>query len=196
MRLLSPLPSPEFEDRELLEAASSGDRSAQETLAQRIAPRVKRLARALAAGRPAWEDAAQQSLLEILGSTHTFDGRSSFERWADRITARTTLRLLSRERSVAQTRDAERDVDEVAVDLPSGHDVASDVHHFLGKLTLERRVAVVLHHVGGYSVEEVATLTGVPVDTAKSRLLTARRELRSMIRRESRPALTLVKGGT
>lgn len=196
MRLLSPMPSLEFEDCELLEAASSGDRAALDTLARRIAPRVKRLARALAAGRATWEDAAQQSLLEILGSTHTFDGRSSFERWADRITARTTLRLLSRERSISLTRDPEHEVDDVAVEPPAGHDLASDVQHFLGKLSLERRVAVVLHHVAGYSVEEVASLTSVPVDTAKSRLLTARRELRAMIRRESKPALTLVKGGT
>jgi RNA polymerase sigma-70 factor (ECF subfamily) len=190
------MPPPEIEDRDLVQAASSGDRAALDTLARRIAPRVKRLARALAAGRPAWEDAAQQSLLEILGSTHTFDGRSSFERWADRITARTTLRLLSRERSVALTRDAEQEVDDLAALPHSGHDDTTDMQHFLGKLSLERRVAVVLHHVAGYSVEEVATISGVPVDTAKSRLLTARRELRAMIRRESRPALTLVKGGT
>ncbi|NUO49039.1 MAG: RNA polymerase sigma factor [Polyangiaceae bacterium] len=190
------MPSTEIEDRELLEAASSGDRAALDTLAKRIAPRVKRLARALAAGRPAWEDAAQQSLLEILGSTHTFDGRSSFERWADRITARTTLRLLSRERSVSLTRDPEREVDDLAVDPPGSHDVASDVQRFLARLSLERRVAIVLHHVAGYSVEEVAAISGVPTDTAKSRLLTARRELRAMIRRDSRPALTLVKGGT
>lgn len=196
MRQLRPMPLPEIEDRELCEAASSGDRSALDTLAKRIAPRVKRLARALAAGRPAWEDAAQQSLLEILASTHTFDGRSSFERWADRITARTTLRLLSRERSVALTRDPEQEVDELAHEAPAGHDVANDVQRFLGKLSLERRVAIVLHHVAGYSVEEVAAISGVPVDTAKSRLLTARRELRAMMRRESRPALTLVKGGT
>jgi RNA polymerase sigma factor (sigma-70 family) len=196
VRLLRPMPPPEIEDRALVEAASSGDRTALDTLAKRIAPRVKRLARALAAGRPAWEDAAQQSLLEILGSTHTFDGKSSFERWADRITARTTLRLLSRERSVSLTRDPEREVDELAAEPPAGHETTSDVQHFLGKLSLERRVAVVLHHVAGYSVEEVAVISGVPVDTAKSRLLTARRELRAMIRRESRPALTLVKGGT
>ena len=37
-------------------------------------------------------DAAQTALVEILQSARTFGGRSSLERWADRITLRITLR--------------------------------------------------------------------------------------------------------
>jgi len=47
-----------------------------------------------------------------------------------------------------------------------------------------QRQALVLRHALGYGVAEVAELLGVPVDTAKSRLMFGLRALRKAIRRD------------
>ena len=58
------------------------------------------------------------------------------------------------------------------------------VQEYLEQLSPSRRTALVLRHVLGYSVAEIAELTGVSPNTVKDRLLTARREFRRMIRRD------------
>jgi RNA polymerase sigma factor (sigma-70 family) len=52
-------------------------------------------------------------------------------------------------------------------------------------LSDDRRRAFVLHHALDLSVQEIAELTGVPAGTVKDRLVTARKQLRTLLERES-----------
>ncbi len=47
----------------------------------------------------------------------------------------------------------------------------------LGRLPIEQRQAIVLHHLAGLSVTEVAQLQGCPESTAKARLQRGRARL-------------------
>lgn len=51
----------------------------------------------------------------------------------------------------------------------------------LKKLSADQRLAVVLHHLTGLSVEEVATETGVPAGTVKARLSRGRTALAALL---------------
>lgn len=177
-----------------MSAVGRGDRSARETIVRRLEPRIRRLSRALAAGSADWEDAAQHAILEVLKSAATYDGKSAVERWADRITVRTTLRHLKSERERQRNVDGERSVDDVAGEASPQTFSTSEMNELLRRLSEPKRTALVLHHVAGYSIDEVAALTDVPVNTAKDRLLAARREMRSMIRRTDVAYLRLVGG--
>jgi RNA polymerase sigma-70 factor (ECF subfamily) len=55
---------------------------------------------------------------------------------------------------------------------------------YLAELPETRRVALVLRHVMGYSIEEIAELTEVSPNTVKDRLLRAREQVRKTLRRE------------
>lgn len=180
-------------DVALMGAAGRGDASARDAVARRLLPRVRRLARALAAGSPDWEDAAQQVLLEVVRSAGTYDGSAAVERWCDRVTVRVTIRLLKRERERKRPVDPEQGVDELAgAHVPEGDFSTSELDRMMRRLSEPKRVALVLHHVGGYSVDEVAALTEVSVNTAKDRLLAGRREMRAMVRRAETGHLRLV----
>jgi RNA polymerase sigma factor (sigma-70 family) len=79
-------------------------------------------------------------------------------------------------------------VDPDAVDAGRGEprladEVAGDVSDYLARLSEDRRTVLVLRHVLGHSVDEIAELTGVSRNTVKDRLLTARQEFRRMVRR-------------
>src|SRR3970040_1318674 len=56
----------------------------------------------------------------------------------------------------------------------------------LRRLTVEQRAVLVFHHYLGLSISEVATRTGLPVGTAKSRLHHATRALRASIEADAR----------
>jgi RNA polymerase sigma-70 factor (ECF subfamily) len=59
-----------------------------------------------------------------------------------------------------------------------------DLRDYLAQLPEARRVVLVLRHMMGYSIEDIAELTEVSPNTVKDRLLHARRQMRRSIRRD------------
>ena len=57
----------------------------------------------------------------------------------------------------------------------------------LRTLPVEQRSILVLHHLEGYGLSELAEILAIPVGTAKSRLFAARRALAAAIAREVSP---------
>lgn len=182
--LPSPPPAADS-DVELMASVAASDAAAQRQLLERISSRVARVARLLASRGVDPDDATQLSLLEILGSASSFRVSTSLERWADRIAARTTLRLVRRERE----RESLLVRWLMPGALPWGRQAGVSVEPLglegvLARLSPERREALVLHHALEYSVDEIAELTGAPIGTVKDRLVAGRKQLRHMLERE------------
>ncbi|MCA9618635.1 MAG: RNA polymerase sigma factor [Myxococcales bacterium] len=182
------------EDLRLAARVAEGDPVASAAFAERLAPRVRRLARSLyLGGHSDWEDAAQCSLVELLRAAHGYGGRSSLERWADRITIRTTLRLAKARRRERELGAEDHGGEELAAPFESDH---GDVARHLASLDDDRRAVVVLRHVFGYGIDEIAELTRASRNTVKDRLVQGRRLLRKRIRRdELTPELRVLRGG-
>lgn len=158
---------------------------AREQLVRRLLSRVRRATRALLRDPADADDATQLCLIELLRSAASFRGEGSLEAWSDRIVVRTALRFAR-----ARTRRAVR-LDIVDPEtLPGASEermreqIPRSTAEYLECLSAPRRTALVLRHVLGHSIEEIATITGVSPNTVKDRLLTARREFRRMIRRD------------
>jgi RNA polymerase sigma-70 factor (ECF subfamily) len=170
----------------LMEAVAARDSAAQRELVERLGGRVRKVAGFLCASTADADDAAQASLLEIIRCAASFRTAVSLERWAERITVRTTLRSARREHerrglverwlppgALPWASSAERNVEFVGVE------------HLLERLSPERRQALVLHHGLDFTVSEIAELTGVPVGTVKDRLIVARKQLRKVFERDA-----------
>jgi RNA polymerase sigma-70 factor (ECF subfamily) len=170
-----------------MEAVASSDPQAQAAVAERLAPRVRRLCRLLCRSSADADDAAQVSLIEILRSASTFRVALSLEHWADRITARVALRVARRART--EQGFLRRWLSPgtlpwgTIANVSAGETINLDV--LLERLSDDRRRAFVLHHALDLSVQEIAELTGVPPGTVKDRLVTARKQLRALLERES-----------
>jgi RNA polymerase sigma-70 factor (ECF subfamily) len=133
------------------------------------------------------DDAAQNSLIEILRSARTYRGQSSVERWADRITARTALRHKREERRHAPAYDSQIDAEDLeSAPVSSGTlDVLPrPLEDYLVALPDVQREALILKHSFDYTTEEIAEMTGTAVGTIKDRLVTARRHIRKLIQRD------------
>jgi RNA polymerase sigma-70 factor, ECF subfamily len=167
------------DDVELMGRVARGDADAQRQVARRLFGRVERLCRSMLRNREEALDARQLSLVEILRSAHGFRGASTLERWADRITVRTALRMAASERRARGTPvELERDPTHPT------HESALLARQYLDALSERQRLVVVMRHSLEYSIEEIAEMTGISQNAVKDRLLRARGNMRRMCRRE------------
>jgi RNA polymerase sigma-70 factor (ECF subfamily) len=178
---------PHAEDLELMSLVAAADPAASRVLAERLVSRVHRVARSILREAADADDAAQQSLIEIIGSAKSYRGGASIERWSDRIAVRTTMRLVRERRKLAGRVDDGVDLDEI-VSAPGASETADSAPRaaaeYLSTLPDKQRNALVLRHVMGYSVTEIAELTDSSPNTVKDRLLRGAREMRRLIRRD------------
>ena len=166
-------------DVELMARVARGDAEAQRQVARRLLRRVERLCRAtLREGEEAL-DARQLTILEILKSAHTFRGESTLERWADRITVRTALRVAASERRASRSLgDHEPNTTSLTGES------ALLARQYLDFISDRQRRVVVMRHSLEYSIEEIAEVTGISKNAVKDRLLRARGIMRRVCRRE------------
>jgi RNA polymerase sigma-70 factor, ECF subfamily len=109
------------------------------------------------------DDAAQDAFVSAIRSWSRFDTRRPFAPWIARIAVNRARDLLRAER-----RREGGGLDEAA-QAPERAD-ATPLLAAVAALPVEQREAVVLHHVLGFTLSEVAEIVGVPEGTAASRL--------------------------
>lgn len=176
-------------DEELVRAATAGGQDARRALADRALDRIRTSVRYLCGDHRDSADFVQLSLVEVLRSVHTFRGDSRLETWVDRITVRTTLRHLKagrkdQARQQSQARDPEPTLPTPADDPERALTrarVQSRLAEILQKLTPERRGALVLQIVYGYSIQEISDLTDAPTETVRDRLKVGKKQLRRLV---------------
>lgn len=175
----------------LAQAAGDGDARANRELAERLLDRIRATVHYLAAGDRDADDLVQLALVAILRSARTFRGECSLERWGDRIAVRTALRELKRRRWRERIVGLEGDVVREG-QVSADHDIQRRLLRerlalLLGQLTPDRRLAVTLHWMHGYSVQEIADIAGAPVNTIRDRLRTGKKQLKRHLTKD--PAL-------
>ena len=172
-------------------AALAGDRAAASALLLELLPRIRNLIRYLLRGDEAVDDIAQEAMIAILRGLPSFRGEGSLRAWADRIVARVALGWVRRDR---RQRSLERESVGLgeppsAVETPDQYLVRRQAVARLDRLSYEQRHALVLHHVVGLSVPEVAAQLSVPIETVRSRLRLAQNKLRQLEHESHDPGL-------
>ena len=171
------------EQRALLADAARGDRQAAELLLRSLLPRVRNLVRYFVRGDAEVDDLAQESLVTILRGLGSYRGEGSVTSWTDRIVVRTVFAHLRR------TRAREKVHVEYAPDLvplSSGESAARFLvrrraMRALDDLPVEQRDALVMHHVMGLSVREIADELQLAFETVRSRLRLGMARLRDTL---------------
>ena len=130
-------------------------------------------------------EATQSAFLGVFDKLETFDPSYRFFSWIFRVVVNEAL-------DIARSRNRFVDDDPAApVQLADGNpetelestEESSRVRRALQHLAVDYRVVVVLRHYHDLSYGEMAELIGIPEKTVKSRLFSARRELREILSR-------------
>jgi RNA polymerase sigma-70 factor, ECF subfamily len=158
------------DQRTLVEAAGRGDHDAFAVLVRAAIARLDAVARLILRDPELARDAVQEAMVRAWRDLPALRDPDRFDAWLHRLTVRSSLDLIRRRR---------RRVIEVELqpfDGPAVHDTAVLVaqqdmlDRALRSLDLENRSLVVMHYYLGLSVPEAASILGIPLGTAKSRL--------------------------
>ncbi|MCS6911736.1 MAG: sigma-70 family RNA polymerase sigma factor [Myxococcales bacterium] len=177
------LPQSASGERQLVEGLRRGEVACYRQLYDLYAPRLGRTLERLYRDPHLAQDAVQATFLAVFRNIHHFDGRSTLLTWMTRIALREGGRL-SRRQARAQ-RMAESLPP--ASPRPWGEEQHDDrqrlrrLEALLDELPLEKRMALLLFEVEGFSVQEIADITGEPRGTVLSRLSRTRAELRQAL---------------
>lgn len=168
-------------DRQLVLRARAGDREAYELIVAERGEHLYRTALAILGREADARDATQEAL--IAGWRRLADLRDAdrFDPWIGRI-------LLNQCRMALRARGRVHELP-----MPSDADYRAPTHHppadadtlvfdeAFERLSADQRAILVLHHLHGYGVAEIAAWLGIPSGTVKWRLSRARQALRHVL---------------
>jgi RNA polymerase sigma-70 factor, ECF subfamily len=171
-----------------IRAALDGDAAATRRLCVELGPVVlKTLRRLLGSGHPDLEDLLQDTLIGVLDGLPTFRNESSIRHYARRVATLRALEMLRNRRTQSRklevlAADALRDETKEG---PGNAFVARRrellLHELLCSLSEVQAQTLVLQAVLGHSLAETAEILGIPVNTVRGRLQTAKQSLREQI---------------
>jgi RNA polymerase sigma-70 factor (ECF subfamily) len=177
-------------DDDLVRRIRAGDRHAVDDLYERFRRPAFALARRILGDDVLAEDVLQDVFLSVWRDPGAFDrARGSFASWLLAMVHHKAVDAVRREesqrrRTALAQEDLElsapvaaRDVDEEAWSRV----VAEQVRSALGGLTAPQREALTLAYYGGYTQREVAALTGAPLGTVKTRMLSGMRRMKEAL---------------
>jgi RNA polymerase sigma-70 factor (ECF subfamily) len=174
--------------RELVERAAHGDRSAYEQLARDASGRLYRVAYRIVRDADVAQDVMQQTLIQIWRQLPTLRDPDRFEAWTYRLVIRAATDEVRRDRRrVTPIRLLRLDAEDGPAGMPAmGDDTGAVMDRdaldraFLD-LTADQRAAVVLRFYVGLTLDEIAHTLEVPAGTAASRLHYGIRLLRAAL---------------
>jgi RNA polymerase sigma-70 factor (ECF subfamily) len=174
-------------DRSLIDRARNGDPDAFETIVRARMDAVYRLTSAILGNEADARDAAQETFVAAWRQLPRLREPEKFEAWLQRVAvnaSRMTLRARGRRRirEIPSSRVAA--LSSRATGTGESSADAARLDEALRDLTVDQRAILVLHHLEGRPLAELAAILDIPIGTAKSRLFAARRALAAALARD------------
>lgn len=170
-------------EQHLIRAAQSGDRDALIALLREIETHVYRTAFYILNHEQDAMDAAQEALIRIYTKIDSYEEKAQFKTWVQRIVTNICIDKFRRAKPTVS-------IDEHDMVFPTDNNVeeevlasyaAKDIREAIHQLPEHHRTVVVLRYLQDFSYTEIADSLGLPLNTVKSYLFRARRQLQSLL---------------
>jgi len=172
--------------RELVEQAMLGNRDAFAVLVDRAHARLVGAAGLILRDRGWAEDAAQDALVRAWRDLPSLRDADRFDAWLHRLLVRACQDQLRRHRHELTELDLKPTIARAFADGGARLEDRDELERGLQRLTDQQRTIIALRYFLGLSDSEVATATGLPIGTVKSRLFRALESLRAALAAEAR----------
>lgn len=124
------------------------------------------------------QDAIQETIVKAFDKIGTLKQDAYAKTWLIRILINECYGIMRKEKKIISLESCEREESWME------RQDYSDLYEALMRLTEEARLSVTLYYVEGYSVREIARMTGVTESAVKNRLARARAKLKEELSRE------------
>lgn len=167
----------------LMTAYQAGDERAFEALYGELAGPVVAFLRSLTRNVSRADDLLQETFFHVHRARQTYDSSRSAKAWVYAIAHNVFLMSCRSEKRRGRHEElAEDELPDVPIPAEVETLATKDaVRKALARLSVDRREAVILHHVQGLSFQEVGAVLGITAMAAKLRSHRAMGELRQML---------------
>jgi len=180
----------EMDETAVVARVRAGEKDAFRLLVERHSRDIFQLAYRIMGNEHDAEEVVQDTFLRCYRSLSSFESRSSFRTWIYRIaTNRCYDRLRQRKLEPQPFPDDLESGDSVIDLVPSGNpgperhllskEIGERLRRVVGQLSASERTAFVLRHFEGRSLEEIASVLDITVNSAKNTVYRAVQKLRS-----------------
>jgi RNA polymerase sigma-70 factor, ECF subfamily len=172
-------------DEVLIGRIANGDRLAMQVLYARYHVRVFRFVVRLVRDEAAAEDLISEVFLDVWRQAGRFEGRSTVSTWMLAIARFKAISALRRRSDEELDEDAAGAIEDPSDDPATAlekKDKSVVIRKCLMGLSAEHREVVDLVYYHEKSVEEVADIVGIPVNTVKTRMFYARKRLAELLK--------------
>jgi RNA polymerase sigma-70 factor (ECF subfamily) len=181
---ISVMASPDQNDEaRLIRKVAAGDRRAFEALYRLYHPRLTRFLFNMLRKPELVEEVLNDTLVAVWQRPDSYNGLSKLSTWIFAIAFRKALRARSRLDEPLEDKDAEfRPSDEAGPEQQLGRRQTHEVlRNALKGLSADHRTVVDLTYFHEFGYREIAEIMDCPVDTVKTRMFHARRNLKNML---------------
>ena len=193
--MAAPRPGVVVDQRDLVERAKRGDHDAFATLAVDAIARLDAAARLILRDPELARDGVQEGYIRAWRTLPALRDPDKFDAWLRRLVVHACIDIMRRRRHRAI------EVELAPIDGLAGGDFTAtiadrdQVEAALRHLEPEWRAVVVLHYFLGIPLPEVASLLGIPLGTAKSRLHRSILAMRTAVGVDEVSATASIPGG-
>ncbi|HZD54460.1 MAG TPA: RNA polymerase sigma factor [Woeseiaceae bacterium] len=169
------------EDIALVAACREGDRVALETLVRRFEKPVYNAAYRMLGNADEAADVTQATFLKLIENIHRFNPQFRLFSWIYRIAINEALDQLYRRRRLEPFEETSADDGDATDDTVAQFQLSKGVQRVLMELSEEHRVVIVLRYFSESSYAQIGEMLDLPEKTVKSRLFSARRDLKARL---------------
>ena len=193
--MAAPRPGVVVDQRDLVERAKRGDHDAFATLSVDAIARLDAAARLILRDPELARDGVQEGYIRAWRTLPALRDPDKFDAWLRRLVVHACIDIMRRRRHRAV------EVELTPIDGLAGGDFTAtiadrdQVEAALRHLEPEWRAVVVLHYFLGIPLPEVASLLGIPLGTAKSRLHRSILAMRTAVGVDEVSATASIPGG-
>jgi RNA polymerase sigma-70 factor (ECF subfamily) len=169
-------------DAELVRACLAGDQRAFEMLVRKYEKPIYNLALRMLKDRDNAMDVTQTTFVKAYEKLGSYDDKHGFFSWIYRIAINESINLSKRSKRQDEYESG------VTAALPATQEegrqadaLSDEIEQAIEKLSLDYRMVIVLKHFQDFSYEEMAEVLRIPEKTVKSRLFSARQQLKEIL---------------
>ena len=172
----------EHADPELVRESLLGNQRAFEVLVRKYEKPIFNLALRMLKDRDDAADVAQSVFVKAYEKLDSFDQSHEFFSWIYRIAINESINFKKRTKRLDEYESGVSAVLSPTQEAAYGADVLRDeIVGAIETLTMDYQIVIVLRHFHDFSYEEMAEVLSVPEKTIKSRLFTARQQLKEVL---------------
>jgi len=182
-------------ERQLVEGLIRGEEASYRQLYESFSPRLRALLLRIFRDSNLVDDAVQATFLQVFCCITQFNGQSSLMTWITQIALNEAGRMARRQSRTRQLAQHQQGVSQLEDShTPEQKNAEREEYACLATaiaaLPLEKRIALLLFEIEGFSVQEIADIMGEPRGTVLARLSRTRAELRESVQsfRDAIPA--------